>query len=50
MGDRRGVQPHLRVVPTREEIVRGHDPVMERAKGCGRMATTDHPKASAGPS
>jgi hypothetical protein len=50
MGDRRGVQPHLREVPTREEIARGHAPVMERAKGCGRMATTDHPKASAGPS
>jgi hypothetical protein len=50
MGDRRGVQPHVRVVATREEIARGHDPVMERAKGCGRMATTDLPKASPGPS
>jgi len=37
MGDRRGVQPHLRVVPTREEIAQGHDPVMERAQECGRI-------------
>jgi C-terminal processing protease CtpA/Prc len=37
-GDRRGVPPHLLVVPTRESIASGQDPVMERARECGRLA------------
>jgi hypothetical protein len=36
-GDRRGVLPHIAVVPTREDIAAGRDPVMERAAACGRM-------------
>jgi hypothetical protein len=35
-GDRRGVLPHITVVPTREDIRAGRDPVMERAMECGR--------------
>lgn len=35
-GDRRGVLPHITVVPTREDIRAGRDPVMERAMACGR--------------
>ena len=36
-GDRRGVLPHVLVVPTREDIAAGRDPVMERAAACGRI-------------
>ncbi|MFN9578113.1 MAG: S41 family peptidase [Gemmatimonadota bacterium] len=36
-GDRRGVLPHVEVVPTREDIAARRDPVMERAMACGRQ-------------
>ena len=39
-GDRRGVLPHITVVPTREDIRAGRDPVMERAMACGRLQTS----------
>ncbi len=34
--DRRGVLPHLEVVPSRDDIAAGRDPAMARAMACGR--------------